>query len=75
MFIKGLEGKVVGFVDVFMDFGVEEEKVGVVIVKKLFFFKVCKKKLNKKGRKMVGCKCGCFKKMNIVNFEWKFKKN
>lgn len=75
MFIKGFEGKLVGFIDVFMDFGVEEEKVGVVIVKKLFFFKVCKKKFNKKGRKMVGCKCGCFKKMSIVNFEWKFKKN
>uniref|UniRef100_A0A8C2SGJ2 Histone-lysine N-methyltransferase, H3 lysine-79 specific n=1 Tax=Capra hircus TaxID=9925 RepID=A0A8C2SGJ2_CAPHI len=56
------------------DSGAEEEKAGTAAVKKPSPSKARKKKLNKKGRKMVGRKRGRPKKMSATNPERKPKK-
>ena len=56
------------------DSGAEEEKAGTATVKKPSPSKARKKKLNKKGRKMVGRKRGRPKKMSATNPERKPKK-
>ncbi|XP_010826728.1 PREDICTED: histone-lysine N-methyltransferase, H3 lysine-79 specific [Bison bison bison] len=57
-----------------VDSGAEEEKAGTATVKKPSPSKARKKKLNKKGRKMVGRKRGRPKKMSATNPERKPKK-
>ncbi|KAJ1060156.1 hypothetical protein K5549_004594 [Capra hircus] len=57
-----------------VDSGAEEEKAGTAAVKKPSPSKARKKKLNKKGRKMVGRKRGRPKKMSATNPERKPKK-
>ncbi|XP_021571833.1 histone-lysine N-methyltransferase, H3 lysine-79 specific [Carlito syrichta] len=69
------ESKAAGPADAPTDSGAEDEKVGAAVVKKPSPSKARKKKLNKKGRKMVGRKRGRPKKMSTANPERKPKKS